>query len=70
MSPKIESKSETSKVKRKTNWKPLLKELSVLALRGVISGMAMQTGIMVFNKSFGRTNNLLLINGGKKSISA
>lgn len=68
MEPKVESK--TSKPKSKQNWKPLAAEIGVVVLRGLATGISMQAGIMIFNKSLGNTNNLLLINGGKKSMSA
>lgn len=64
-------KPKVLKVRSKQDWKPLATEMGVLVLRGLITGFTMQAGIMIFNKSFIRnTNNLLLIDGGKKTINA
>lgn len=72
METKTDSKKENStKAKAKTDWKPLATEMGIVVLRGLITGFTMQAGIMIFDKSFGRkSNNLLLIEGGKKAVSA
>ncbi len=71
MELKNESKKETAKRKSKEDWKPLAAEMGIVVLRGLITGFTVQAGIMIFNKSFGgRHNSLMLIDGGKKTISA
>ena len=71
MKAQTESKKEELQTDGKINWKPIVAELGVVVLRGLITGFTMQAGIMIFNKSLGRnTNNLLLIEGGKKTMSA
>lgn len=71
MEAKADQKKETSRAKTKINWKPIAAEMGVVVLRGLITGFTMQAGIMIFNKSIGKnTNNLLLIEGGRKTMSA
>jgi|GEM_PF-4702603 len=71
METKNETKKENLKPKSKVNWGPIATDLGFMVCRGLITGFSMQAGIMIYDKTFGRReNNLVLINSRKEAISA
>jgi hypothetical protein len=60
--------AKISSKKEKLNWQPMALEVSAIVLKGILTGLSVQSGIFLFDKTFkGKSGNLLMFKGEKRT---